>query len=209
MVAAIAAGIGAVGSIAGGMMSSSGSKSAAKQALTGYNYLTGSKGVQGYVDNGNNAGDMQAQLLGAKPVTPGTTSAFDNYLNSTGYDFQMDQGTRAITGSAAAKGLLNSGATAKALTTFGQGLASQSFNNYLTQLHDVSNSGLTASGQIGAAGTGGGASAAGATQSGANSFASGISGAAGIAANYFGNSGSNSGGGLQPVTVTPNVYGQY
>lgn len=210
MVAAIAAGIGAVGSIAGGMISKSGSSKAAQQALTGYNYLTGSKGVQGYVDNGNDSNNMEAQLLGAAPLGEGTSNAFNKYLDSTGYNFQMDQGTRAITGSAASKGLLNSGATAKALTTFGQGLGASYFNNYLTQLHDVSNSGLTASGQIGAAGTGGGSSAAGVTASGSNSLASGISGAAGIAANYFGNSGSpQSSAGIAPVTVTPSVYGTF
>lgn len=186
MVVAIAAGIGAVGSIAGGMISKSGSKSAAQQAMTGYNYLTGDKGVQSYVDNGTSANDAQAQLLGLAPMTSGTQNGFDKYLGSTGYNFQLDSGSRAITGNDASKGLLNSGATAKALDTFGQNLGSSYFNNYLTQVGNVSGQGLTASGQIGSAGTTGGNAAGQQTAAGANSMASGITGATGILSSFMG-----------------------
>jgi hypothetical protein len=53
-----------------------------------------------------------------------------------GYQFQMDEGRRAIEGSRAASGLLNSGATGKALLDYGQGLADQTYQNernYQTQ----------------------------------------------------------------------------
>lgn len=51
-------------------------------------------------------------------------------LRSTpGYQFQMDEGRRAIEGSRAASGLLKSGQTGKELMTFGQGLADQTFQN--------------------------------------------------------------------------------
>lgn len=102
-------------------------------------------------------------------------NAFNSYLNSTGYDFQMDQGQRAITGSAAAKGLLNSGATAKALTRFGQNLGKGYFSDYLNQLSGMSNTlggtataGQNALGQIASAGTAGGGNAANAIIQGAN-----------------------------------------
>jgi hypothetical protein len=52
--------------------------------------------------------------------------------------------------------LLNSGSTAKALTGYGQGLASQGYNNYLSQLDSQFGQGLTAAEQIGQAGTAGG-----------------------------------------------------
>lgn len=186
MVAAIAAGIGAVGSIAGGMMSKSGSKAAAQQALTGYNYLTGDKGVQPYVNNGLSANSAQAQLLGLSPMTSGTQNGFNNYLNSSGYNFMLDSGSKAITGNAAFRGILNSGSTAKALTQYGQDVGSQYFDNYLSNLNNVSGQGLTATGQIGAAGSAGGEGAAKATQAGSNSMASGVSSAGGILANFVG-----------------------
>lgn len=179
--------IGGIGSLFGGSNSSSADKQAAKQALTGYNYLTGSNGVTGYVGAGNNANNMTAQLLGAAPLQAGTSNAFKNYLNSTGYNFMLDSGSHAITGSAAARGILNSGATAKALTKYGQDVGSQYFNNYLTQLGDVAGRGLTASGQIGAAGTAGGGNASSATQAGGAAMGNGIATAAGTIGNTVAN----------------------
>lgn len=171
--------IGGVGSLIAG-------SKASKQAMTGYNYLTGKNGVGGYVSGGSSANTAEQQLLGLAPVTASTQNGFNNYLNSTGYNFQMKQGQDALTGSAAARGILNSGATAKALTAYGQNLGATTFNNYLGQVSNVANQGLTASGQIGQAGTQGGATAAQATYGG-------IAGATGAAqsmanplANFFG-----------------------
>lgn len=101
-------------------------------------------------------------------------NAFNSYLNSTGYDFMFGQGQNAITTSAAAKGLLNSGATAKALTRFGQNLGKSYFSDYLNQLSNVNNAlggtasaGQNALGQIASAGTAGGGNAANAIITGA------------------------------------------
>lgn len=82
----------------------------------------------------------------------GSQDAFNNYLNSTGYKAQMQAGDQAITGSAAAKGILNSGSAAKALTTFGQNLAQTGYNNYLSQLGNASQLGLQAGGVLSGAG---------------------------------------------------------
>ena len=46
-----------------------------------------------------------------------------------GYQFRMNEAMKAIQGSAAAKGNLNSGATLKAITRFGQDYASNEFGN--------------------------------------------------------------------------------
>lgn len=152
-----------------------GGSSAKSNDLTGYNYLTGKNGIQSYVNSGKSANTASADLLGLNGAEGSSHAApgFNNYLNSTGYKFQRDQGGAAITGSAAARGFLNSGATAKALTSYGQNLASTSFNNYLGQLNNQSNQGLTASGQIGSAGTSGGV-AAGKDMGGAIGSAGGI-----------------------------------
>ena len=56
-----------------------------------------------------------------------------------GYQFQRDQGRRAVERSGAARGLLESGAILQELERFGQGLASQNFGNYQQQLLSLAN----------------------------------------------------------------------
>ena len=170
----VAGAVGLAGSLLGGSSKKSAANTAAQHDLTGFNYLTNpNTGVASVVKNGVNANQAQSDLLSGNNAAQNT--AFNNYRNSTGYNFQMDQGTRAITGSAASKGLLNSGATAKALTSFGQGLADSTFNNYFSQLGTLSNNGLTASGQIGSAGNSGGQAAGAAALAGGDAMANGIS----------------------------------
>jgi hypothetical protein len=73
--------------------------------------------------------------VGGNMPAPGAAQAgFDAFRNSTGYDFRLNEGSRAITNSQAARGMLNSGATLKGLTRFGQNIASDEFNNYLNSL---------------------------------------------------------------------------
>lgn len=128
-------------------------------AMTGFNYLSGNPYEKAYIANGGNANNMVAQLLGAAPMQAGTKNAFDNYLNSSGYKFNLQQGDNAINSNQAARGLLNSGSTGKALTAYGQNLGSGYFNNYLNQLMGLSGAGQTAIGQVGQAGTTGGGNA--------------------------------------------------
>lgn len=106
------------------------------------------------------------------PGTGGGGSGFNNYLNSTGYKFQLQQGGQAVTGNNAARGNLNSGATGKALTTFGQNIGSGYFQNYLTDLGNLNNQqgatagqGIGAAQSVGQAGTTGGGNAGEAQQS--------------------------------------------
>ena len=143
-------------------------------ALTGYNYLNANPlnqqaqgaGSTALTNQGNLQGAEQALLTGG-PNSPAAKTAFANYLNSTGYNFQRQQGTQAITGSAAARGMLNSGGTAKALAAYGQNLGANYFQNYLnqlgglnTQLQNTANAGIGASNAVGQAGTQGGAAGA-------------------------------------------------
>lgn len=178
-----------IGGLIGGIGSLVGGNSAAKQALTGYNYLTKGKGADAtssFVNNGASANNASAELLGLKPITGDTQNGFKNYLNSTGYNFQRQQGSDAITGSAAARGLLNSGSTGKALTTFGQNLAAGSFNNYLGHLNTMGGAGQTSLGQVSQAGTQGGQGAAQASQSGTSSGVNQLGSALGGAFSLFG-----------------------
>lgn len=110
------------------------------------------------------------------PIDPqvAAQNAFNNYLNSTGYQFRFGQGMDAINSNAAARGMLNSGATLKGLQTFGQGIASQEYQNYLNQLSNMNNilggtatAGQQQLGSVATAGTAGGGQAANAMIQGA------------------------------------------
>lgn len=173
---------GGVGSIAGAAIQAQSAEAARQQALTGYNFLTnggGSGFINSAISGGSAANDATQQLLGLKPLSSGTASAFDNYLKSTGYNFQLKSGSDAITTSNAAKGLLNSGGTLKALDEYGQNLGSNYFSNYLGQLGNVGSQGYNATTAVGNAGTGAGSNAAQYTAAGGNAIANGVTGAIG------------------------------
>lgn len=72
--------------------------------------------------------------------------AFANYRNSTGYQFRLGEGLRALDASASARGVRNSGAAARSLANFGQGIASSEFGNYLNALQGQQGVGLSAAG---------------------------------------------------------------
>lgn len=73
--------------------------------------------------------------------TPGQGSALENFSNSAGMDFLRGQGVKAIEASQAGKGMLQSGATGQALSSFGNNLAKTYLNDYLTHLNDYANIG--------------------------------------------------------------------
>ena len=112
-----------------------------------YPYLQGAYG--GQVANGTGASDMIHNLLIGGP---GAAGAFDNYKNSAGFNSTLDAGSHAITNNNAAKGFLQSGATGKALTQFGQQTNQQYYNNYLDKLMGLSQQGLGAGSLISGAG---------------------------------------------------------
>ena len=90
----------------------------------------------------------QAQPLG-QPTTPQAdyNKAFQNYQNSTGYQFRLGEGIRAIDAGAPVR---NSGATLKARQQYGQNIGSQEFGNYLGYLANQQGVGLSgASAQAG------------------------------------------------------------
>jgi hypothetical protein len=163
-----------MGDIIGGIIGGVGSLFGGNAALKGYNYLTGKNGIQSDVTQGTSANSDINALLTGGPGSAQARGAFGNYLGSTGYNFQMQQGEGAITGSAAARGLLNSGATAKELANYGQNLAGTTFNNYLTQLGNQANRGLQAAQAIGQAGTQGGAGQQSGISSGFNQLGSAV-----------------------------------
>lgn len=125
------------------------SKQSSQSNNQAYPYLQGAYG--GQVSNGTGANDFISQLLGLKGGDQ-ANQAFDKYKDSTGYQFALDSGSKAITGNAASRGLMSSGATGKALTKFGEDTGTQYYNNYLDKLMGLSQQGLGAGGLIGGAG---------------------------------------------------------
>jgi len=122
---------------------------AGQTAMGGFNYLQGSPIGQQYLPAGGAAINQQAALLGIGGDPEAAAQAFQNYQNSTGFQGQMQAGQQAVTGSAAARGMLGSGSTLKALQSHGQQLGAQSFNNYLGQLTGVAGMGMQAGGMMG------------------------------------------------------------
>lgn len=96
--------------------------------------------------------DALAALLGIGGDSAAQQTALENYSNSGGIQFLMDQGTKAITGSKAASGLLQSGSYGTALNKFGQGLGSTYLKDYLDSTFRLGDMGLKAGGLISGAG---------------------------------------------------------
>ena len=137
--------LGAIGGIVGGLSSIFGGnktekKSAAASRL-GFDYLRNNPLVgeaQGFgsdaLGRADTAAGLQSALLGLGGDQEAADRAFSTYRDSTGYDFRLGQGMDAIEGSRAARGILNSGATAKELNSFAQNMASEEYSRYLDQL---------------------------------------------------------------------------
>jgi hypothetical protein len=97
-----------------------------------------------YMPGGANAFRTRQALLGLGGDPAQARQAFNNYLGSTDYKFRMGSGQRAITGSRAARGILNSGRTGTRLTDFGQELGSRYMDRYLGNLDSDSRLGFNA-----------------------------------------------------------------
>jgi hypothetical protein len=78
--------------------------------------------------------------------------ALEAFSNATGMDFLRSQGIKAIEGSQAGRGMLNSGATGQALMQFGQNLGKTHVMSFMDKLLDYSRLGLGAAGTMAGAG---------------------------------------------------------
>lgn len=97
----------------------------------------------GNAATGSNA--LQAMLSG-------DTSGFETFKKSTGFDAMAEQGSRGITGNAAAGGLLRSGSTGKALSAYGNNLQNQFAGNYMDRLMGQAGLGFSAANSMAATG---------------------------------------------------------
>jgi hypothetical protein len=145
--------------------------------------ITNLLGLGTLTQQGNNQGIYWVDPTDAKGAQE---RAMADFQTDPGYQFRVDEGAKTLDRSAAARGLLRSGAQMKALTDFGQQMGSQEYGNYFDRLLKVSGMGgeSTAAANSNAAnltsGAGnmlsqGGAARGSAYASGANAMASGIS----------------------------------
>lgn len=169
---------------------------AAKQSSENVNNSLITSTYGGQMQQGTGATNFLAQLLGVSPSgvsstanTVGTAAngiaagggaqqGYNNYLQMAGYAPAMRQMAQGVTGQGAASGLLNSGATAKALQTRGAEINQGFFNNYLQQLAGLSGLGLQAGGLV--ANTGQKSTSTGGSPSTLGSIASTVGGIASI-----------------------------
>lgn len=151
-IAAIGAGVSAAGAIGGSLIQANAAGKAADKANTAQQagLDTATANLAPWVTTGGGANTAVTDLSGANG--PGASdAALADFRSSPGYQWQLDQGLRAVDAGAAAKGMLRSGATLKAEQTFGSGLADQDFTNYYNRLFDLSKLGETAAAGTGAA----------------------------------------------------------
>jgi hypothetical protein len=93
-----------------------------------------------------------AGTSGIGQLSNALSGGFDDYLDQSSFNFALGEGMRGITGAGAAKGLLRSGASTRALARYADGLKGQRFDNYLNQLGQLGQLGLGAAGVVAGAG---------------------------------------------------------
>lgn len=103
------------------------------------------------IEQGNASMGQMANILGLNGPDM-SSEALNNWWDSSGGQFQLNQGVGDITDKMASLGVSISGPMAKALEGYRQGLASTSLQNYLGNLGDLSRLGLGAGGLVTSAG---------------------------------------------------------
>jgi hypothetical protein len=144
--------------------------------------ITNLLGLGELTQEGNNDGIYWVKGDNAKGLQ---TNALADFQTTPGYQFRQEEGTKALDRSAASKGAVRSGAQIKAVTKFGQDIASEEYGNYLSSLFNLAGMGGQAQQSTQSANSGlaigggnmltqGGIARGSAYASGANALASGI-----------------------------------
>lgn len=156
-------------------------------------------------DSGLRANSIYENALGLNGAA-GAQQAQSMFQTGPGYQFQMDQGLRALDRSAAARGMLNNGAQGETLVGYGQGLANQEWGNWLANIANLSTTGQNAAAQTGSLGLGYAGNMSNAINNQGAAKASGIMGSANAWSNAIGQLGQVAGfalgGGFSNPTAT-------
>lgn len=104
-----------------------------------------------YMAAGSQAENTLSNLYGNNG-SGAQSSAFQNFQNTPGYQFALNQGLNAVNANAAAMGSPLSGNNQTAINNYAQGTANQTYNNYVNQLQNLASGGMSAAGGSGTAG---------------------------------------------------------
>ena len=154
--------IATLGGIAGGIFAGNEAASAQRGAASSAaKVLRGAKGeavgeLRPYADYGQQALMPLSALIYGQEFNPETgdftpidqAERFKYFQESPGYQFQLEEGLKAIERRNADTGTLMSGNTLKELQTFGSNLANQEYGSYLDTLMNQAGLGSTASTNI-------------------------------------------------------------
>ena len=132
-----------------------------------------------------NGGNYNTYGLNTTNAKEKQDEALNAFQTSPGYTWRKTEGVNALDRSAAARGLLLSGAQVKGVQSFGDGLASEEYRNYMSDLFNASGQGMGATSSANSTAAGltanagslvaqGGAARGSGYAAGANALASGI-----------------------------------
>lgn len=141
-----------------------------------------------YNVGGNSFGTLEEAQAWANANPEGGTT-YGGYQASPGYQWQLEQGQKAIDGSAAARGNVFSSATLDRQQQMGQGLAAQDYGNHLARLMGVAGMGQNSVAQQATAAQNLGAGVSNALGSIGNAQAAGAIGQGNAWGNALGNLG--------------------
>ena len=199
---------GVVGSQAAGKAAKIGQQASAEaQRLAAETYATNKANLSPFIQGGTGATGALSAMLGIGGDQKAQEEAFNRYLGSTNYQFQLGQGLEAV--KTAGAPAFSSSATAKALGNYAQGQAGSALAGYQSMLGGLANQGMTAASNLGGIGTNYAQQGASNIMQGANARAGGVLDSAnafntalgGISQGLtsFGNMGGFRGMGVQPV----------
>ena len=175
--------IGTVGAVGGSLISSHAIGQASQAATNAANqnnalqsqiYSSNKALEQPYINSGNSANDALQGFLGLGGDPAKSQAALNNYLNSTGYQFNLNQALDGTSQAAAADGILNSGSTIKALQDRGTQVANTYGQHFEQNLQGVVNTGANSANALAGQGQG----YANAVSNNNNSAATGVGNAA-------------------------------
>jgi len=124
---------------------------------------------------------LNYEILGGDvPMSGGT--AYRGFTATPGYEFRRNEGRNAVESGVAARQGANSGAAMKALERYGQNFAANEYQNYLGRLSGLAQGGMDAAGRLSNSSLNYGTQIGGSTMAGANAAATGITNAGNAAA---------------------------
>lgn len=132
--------------------------------------------AQPFINNGTGASNLLASFYGLRGDPALSQNALDRFYQSPDFKFNLKAGGEALDNSAAARGGVLGGNQIRAQTEFGQGLANNYLQQYLTRLQGMSGQGIQAAGNVAGSSTVGANNIGNSLMAGGTAEASGILG---------------------------------